>query len=469
MRKIDLTKDPILPSLAGLALPIMATSLIQMAYNLIDMLWIGRIGSAAVAAIGAAGMYMWLSNGLATLAKMGGQVKVAHALGAKREEEAAEYAQSALQLSLIFGIGFGLISVVAATPMISFFKLNSAAVIADAEIYLQITCGGVVFSFLNQVFTGILTAMGNSRVTFVATTIGLVFNIVLDPALIFGLGPLPAMGVVGAALATVFSQVIVTAIFVVIAYKDHVVLRKIHLLKSFHKESMAQIIRIGFPIGVQSMFFTAISMIIARMVAGFGDAAVAVQKVGSQIESISWMTAEGFGAAVSAFMAQNLGAGSKERIIKGYRVAIGLEIVWGILCTVLLIVFPDYIFKIFITEKEILPMGVDYLKILGVAQFFMCIELTTAGAFTGLGKTIPPSITSIVLSAVRIPIASVLVAGGMGLNGIWWSITISCILKGIVMFVWFLYYLKHDFKRYFPSDVQKTLVDKSVREFYNYT
>ena len=455
MRKIDLTKGPILPSLAGLALPIMATSLIQMAYNLIDMLWIGRIGSAAVAAIGAAGMYMWLSNGLATLAKMGGQVKVAHALGGKREEEAAEYAQSALQLSLIFGIGFGLISVVAATPMISFFKLNSAAVIADAEIYLQITCGGVVFSFLNQVFTGVLTAMGNSRVTFVATTIGLVFNIVLDPALIFGLGPLPAMGVVGAALATVFSQVIVTAIFVVIAYKDHVVFRKIHLLKSFHKESMAQIIRIGFPIGVQSMFFTAISMIIARMVAGFGDAAVAVQKVGSQIESISWMTAEGFGAAVSAFMAQNLGAGSKERIIKGYRVAIGLEIVWGILCTVLLIVFPDYIFKIFITEKEILPMGVDYLKILGVAQFFMCIELTTAGAFTGLGKTIPPSITSIVLSAVRIPIASVLVAAGMGLNGIWWSITIYCILKGIVMFVWFLYYLKHDFKRYFPSDVQK--------------
>ena len=187
MRKIDLTKDPILPSLAGLALPIMATSLIQMAYNLIDMLWIGRIGSAAVAAIGAAGMYMWLSNGLATLAKVGGQVKVAHALGAKREEEAAEYAQSALQLSLIFGIGFGLISVVAETPMISFFKLNSAAVIADAEIYLQITCGGVVFSFLNQVFTGVLTAMGNSRVTFVATTIGLVFNIVLDPALIFGL------------------------------------------------------------------------------------------------------------------------------------------------------------------------------------------------------------------------------------------------------------------------------------------
>ncbi len=455
MRKIDLTKDPILPSLAGLALPIMATSLIQMAYNLIDMLWIGRIGSVAVAAIGAAGMYMWLSNGLATLAKMGGQVKVAHALGAKREEEAAEYAQSALQLSLIFGIGFGLISVVAATPMISFFKLNSAAVIADAEIYLQITCGGVVFSFLNQVFTGVLTAMGNSRVTFVATTIGLVFNIVLDPALIFGLGPLPVMGVVGAALATVFSQVIVTAIFVVIAYKDHVVFRKIHLLKSFHKESMAQIIRIGFPIGVQSMFFTAISMIIARMVAGFGDAAVAVQKVGSQIESISWMTAEGFGAAVSAFMAQNLGAGSKERIIKGYRVAIGLEIVWGILCTVLLIVFPDYIFKIFITEKEILPMGVDYLKILGVAQFFMCIELTTAGAFTGLGKTIPPSITSIVLSAVRIPIASMLVAGGMGLNGIWWSITISCILKGIVMFVWFLYYLKHDFKRYFSSGMQK--------------
>ena len=90
-KNIDLVSSPVLPSLTKLALPIMATSLIQMAYNLTDMLWIGRMGSSAVASVGAAGMYMWLSNGLAALPKMGGQVNTGHALGAGRHVEAASF------------------------------------------------------------------------------------------------------------------------------------------------------------------------------------------------------------------------------------------------------------------------------------------------------------------------------------------------------------------------------------------
>ena len=95
-KKIDMLNGPVLPSLTRLALPIMATSLIQMAYNLTDMIWIGRIGSNAVAAVGAAGMFMWLSNGLAALPKMGGQVNAGHSLGAGRTEEAARYTLNAL-------------------------------------------------------------------------------------------------------------------------------------------------------------------------------------------------------------------------------------------------------------------------------------------------------------------------------------------------------------------------------------
>ena len=92
-RNIDLLHEPILPALTRLALPIMATSLVQMAYNLTDMAWIGLVGADAVAAVGSAGMYTWFSQGVSNLAKMGGQVKVAHALGRGSEKEAAEYAQ----------------------------------------------------------------------------------------------------------------------------------------------------------------------------------------------------------------------------------------------------------------------------------------------------------------------------------------------------------------------------------------
>ena len=189
-------------------------------------------------------------------------------------------------------------------------------------------------------------------------------------------------------------------------------------------------------------------MMIARMVAGYGDAAVAVQKVGSQIESISWMTADGFAAAVNSFLAQNHGAGKPDRIRKGYRSAMGVVLIWGVLCTVLLIFFPEPIFRLFITEQDVIPMGVDYLVILGVSQLFMSVEITTAGAFAGLGKTLPPSLSSTILTAARIPLAWVLVQTPLGLNGIWWSITISSIFKGIVLFLWFRSFLDRELGKF---------------------
>ena len=436
-KNVDLLNGPVLPSLTRLAVPIMATSLIQTAYNLTDMLWIGRMGSNAVAAVVAAGMYMWLSNGLSALPKMGGQVNTGHALGAGRQEDAAAYAAAALQLTILFGLLFGFCSVIFSGPLIGFFNLNDPQVILDAEVYLRITCGGVIFSFLNQAFTGIFTAAGNSRNSFVATLTGLVLNMVFDPVLIFGLGPFPAMGVMGAAIATVFAQAVVTVVFLFYAMRDTVVFSGVKILKNPGKEYFTGVLKIGFPTAIQSMIFTGISMVIARMVAGYGDAAVAVQKVGSQIESISWMTADGFAAAVNSFLAQNYGARKKERIRKGYGSAMGVVLLWGLFCTLLLILCPEPVFRLFISERDVIPMGVDYLVILGVSQLFMSVEITTAGAFAGLGKTLPPSVSSIVLTAARIPMAALLVKTPLGLNGIWWSITISSILKGIVLFIWF--------------------------------
>lgn len=435
--RINLLEGKILPALSALALPIMATSLIQMAYNLIDMIWIGKIGASAVASVGAAGMFMWLSNGLATLAKMGGQIKVGHALGAQKKEDAASYAQSSIQMGIVFAIDFGILSVVFADEMIGFFQLNSAQVIQDAKLYLMITCGLVIFSFMNQIFTGILTAMGNSRTSFIATGIGLVLNIVLDPLFIFGFGVIPPMGVAGAAIATVLAQLVVMLLFLYTILRDTVLFCDVHILHSYSSQHTREIFRIGLPSAVQSMLFSGISMVIARLIAGWGDAAVAVQKVGSQIESISWMTAEGYAAALNSFVAQNHGAKNTDRIWEGYRLSMIVMLSWGVFCSLVLIVFPQLIFQVFIQEAEVLPMGVDYLRILGVSQLFMCMEITTAGAFSGLGKTLPPSIVSITLTGARIPMA-ILLGRWLGLNGVWWAITISSIGKGIVLLGWFL-------------------------------
>lgn len=446
-QNVNLVEGSIVKGLSKLAFPIMGTSLIQMAYNLTDMIWIGRVSSNAVAAVGAAGMYLWLANGIAAVPRTGGQVKAAHALGAEDQEQAAAYGKAAIHMGLVMIVLCTAIYLIFNKGLIGFFRLNHESVVRDARAYLVIVGAGLVFSFMNQIFTGLFTAMGNSIVTFRSTVVGLVANIVLDPVFIFGAGPVPVLGVAGAAIATVLAQAIVFLMFLAAIRKDRSLFGRIRLMTGSKKEDWAEIGKIGIPVAAQNIIFSSLSMIIARIIAGWGDAAVAVQKVGSQIESISWMTADGFATAVNAFIAQNHGARKKERIRKGYRTAMGLMALWGVITTFVLIVFPEVIFRIFITEKAILPMGVSYLRILGVSQLFMCMEITTSGAFQGLGKPMAPAVVGIVGNASRIPMALLLSATALGLNGVWWSISISSILKGIVVPVWFLFVLRDFMKK----------------------
>ncbi len=436
---VNLLTGSITGALTKLALPIMLTSFLQMAYNLIDMIWIGRVGSDAVAAVGVGSMFAWFASGVIMIAKIGGQVKVGQCLGARQENQAAKYAKVALQCAVVWGIALGMICIVFRNAFVGFFMLENQQIVKDAESYLMVTCGCIVFYFMNQILTGIWTALGNSRITLIATLVGLSINIVLDPVLIFGVGPFPKWGVFGAAVATVFAQIIVFLIFCIVSMKEQVLFAKIREPFQFEMIEGKQIIRIGFPAGVQSMFFTTISMIIARMITGFGDAAIAVQKVGTQVESISWMTAEGFGTAVNAFTAQNYGANQEGRVNKGYKTAMVIMTIWGLLTSLALIIFPGPIFRIFIQEADVLSLGIDYLRIVGYSQLFMCIELATAGAFQGLGRTMPPSIIGIACVALRIPLAYVLCRTPLGLNGIWWAITLSAIAKGVVLPIWFIY------------------------------
>lgn len=441
-QRVDLLEGPIAGTLAKLAFPVMGTAFIQMGYNLVDMIWIGRLGSGAVAAVGAAGMFLWLANGVTTIPRTGGQVTVGQNLGAGRPQDAALFARGALQMGAALGLLFGLICLVLNGPLIAFFRLNSPQVIRDARVYLMITSGLVVFSFLDQVLGGILTAMGNTVTTFRVTTLGLLINFILDPLLIFGAGPVPSMGVAGAAIATVFAQVIVFVLYLAAVWREPVIFRQLSLSRPAGKNCWGRIFRIGFPPAVQDSLFSAISMVIARIVADWGDGAVAAQKVGSQIESISWMTAGGFSTAVNAFVAQNFGAGRRERIGRGFGTAVAIMGLWGLLTSFLLIAFPEFFFRIFLSEEDVIPIGVDYLRIIGVAQLFMCLEGAATGAFQGMGRTIPPSVTGIVFNTLRIPVAILLSATALGLSGVWWTLTLSCILKGSVLPVWFLIVLR---------------------------
>ena len=168
------------------------------------------------------------------------------------------------------------------------------------------------------------------------------------------------------------------------------------------------------------------------------------QKVGSQIESISWLTAGGFSTALSAFVGQNYGAEEWDRIHEGYRKGMFIVGVIGVFATCLLIFGARPIFRLFIpNDEEAIREGIIYLRILGLSQLFMTIEIATGGAFNGLGKTIPPSVVGIVFNGLRIP-ASIILSShtSLGLKGVWWSISMSSVFKGIVLTIWFITILK---------------------------
>ena len=374
------------------------------------------------------------------MARTGGQVKTAHCLGAGENDSAAQYARGALQLGILFAVLYGLVSLFGASRLIGFFKLNSPEVIAQAEWYVRIACGLVIFSYLNAILTGLLTAAGNSRTPFIVNVAGLVFNVVLDPVLIFGIGPFPELGVSGAAAATVTAQALVSLLFFKAVLREKVLFPHLRIWVLVPVKVWREIVRIGVPSAVQNLIYAGISMILTRLITGWGDLAVAAQRVGSQIESVSWMVGDGFSAAVNAFLGQNYGAKRYDRVRRGYFCAIAMTAAWGLCTTFLLIGMARPLFSIFLQEEEVMALGVNYLRIVGLSQMFMMVEQTSIGAFSGLGRTLYPSIVSVTFTSARIPVA-VLLSSVMGLSGIWWALSISSMVKGCILFVSFVVFL----------------------------
>lgn len=432
----NLTEGPILRVLTKLALPIMASAFLSTAYSITDMAWVGMLGSEAVAGIGVGGMYMWLSSGLATLAKTGGQVNVAQAIGRGNREDSRNYANAAVQLGIIFGIIFGLICLVFTKSLIGFFELDGAYAIESGIIYLKITGGMVIFSYLGIILTGIYTAQGDSKTPLKANFCGLVLNMILDPLLILGVGPFPRLEAAGAAVATVVAQVVVTSLLIVFLKSKKTqenVLKEIKILTKLKKQYLNQVVRIGGPIALQSMLYCGISMILSKFVTVFGDGAMATQRVGGQVEAISWNTADGFASAMNSFAAQNYGAGKMDRVKKGYKVSAITVGIWGLIVTAVFMLFPAQLSSMFFYESEVINLCAHYFFIIGVGEAFMCVELMAVGALSGLGQTKVCSIISIILTGMRIPLAYILSNTVLGLDGIWWALTISSISKGIAL------------------------------------
>lgn len=446
----NLTEGKIFSTLIRLALPLMGTSFLQMAYTLMAMSWVGRLGTVShpeiatksEAAIGAIGMLLWLTSSVAYLAMIGSEVAVGQSIGAKKMKRAAIYASHSTTTSIVISVVWVSTLFIFANPILSFFKL-SADITADAVLYLRILTVCLPFQFLSYNFAGIYNGAGRSTVPFKNYAAGLVLNMILDPILMFGMG----LGLHGAAIGTVIAQLFVFSLFFYQIKYGNRILGDFSFFIKPKAIYLKRIIFLGTPVSIMNSLYAIINMNLARVASIHGGhLGMMAQTTGGQIEAITWNTSQGFSTALSAFVAQNYAANKLERGKKAYIYTIRVMLTLGIFVSIAFVLFGAQIFGIIVPEENAMRAGAEYLFVMGLVQIFMMLELTTQGMFNGIGRTVEPAVISITFNALRIPLAYYL-ASQMGIVGVWWAIAISTVCKGIILPVWFTVVYKRVQKR----------------------
>lgn len=425
----NLTQGKIYKQLINLALPLMATGFIQMAYTLTDMAWVGRLGSRELAAIGAVGIVIWITCSLALIGKTAAEISIAQSIGSNDLGKAKRYASHAVTISALLSFVLSLMLIIYAPFIVSFYQLE-ADIAVMAVNYLQIVAFGIPAYYLSYTFSGIYNGTGRTTIPFYLMSSGLVCNIILDPIMIFGIGGFEGLGTQGAALATLIAEIIVFVLFVWQMKRRNGILDRFSYFVRLKKEYVLRIFKLGTPIALMNGFFAVINFFIARIASEYGGyLGVMSQTTGSQIEGITFVASQGFSVALATFVAQNYAAGNTERAKKAYRYILTTLLSLGVIITIAFMTIGEQIFGLFVPEPAAKAAGGEYLYIMAFCQIFMMLETTTLGMWNGYGKTLPPAVISVVFNFARIPLA-LWFAPIMGVSGVWLSITISAILKG---------------------------------------
>lgn len=429
----NLTEGPILRQLFALAMPIMATSFIQMAYSLTDMAWVGRLGSEAIAAVGSVGLLTWMTTSLSLLNKVGSEVSVGQAIGMKDDNAIRCFSTHNITLSFFISVVWGAMLFAFAVPIIHIYELE-AHISHNAVNYLRIVSTAFPFVFMSAAFTGIFNAAGRSKIPFSINGIGLFINMILDPLFIFVFD----WKTEGAAWATWIAQACVFTLFVHQLKFKRILWDNFCFFGKLKKLYVTKIAKIGLPVATLNVLFAFVNMFLGRTASTVGGhIGLMAMTTSGQIEAITWNTSQGFSTALSAFVAQNYAAKKVERVMKALKSTLFMTLIFGTLCTFLFIFYGNNIFAIFVPEKEAYEAGGLALRIDGYSQLFMMLEITLQGVFYGIGRSIPPAIISISCNYLRIPMALWFVSLGWGLPGIWWTICLTSILKGMIILFWF--------------------------------
>ncbi|MBI2853243.1 MAG: MATE family efflux transporter [Chloroflexi bacterium] len=434
----DWTKGSILGNLLGLSWPIMISQSMNMFGPTIDMFWMGRLGSSAMAGVGVASMIVMVVNAIKQGIFTGTRAMIARSIGAGDEESANLVAQQALVVTVVISIVLAGIGIFLSEDILRLFGV-APDVLSIGAAYIRIQFLGSITMSLRMLSESAMQASGDSISPMRIALIFRFVHVVLDPFLIFGWWIFPRMEASGAALTNIISQGLGGTIGLWFLFGGQTRLRLTLRNFRFDWNMIYRMVRVGLPASVNGMERTFANLILMKFVVPFGTAAVAAHSLQDRADQFVRLPVQGFGQATGVLAGQNLGAKQPDRAAKTAWLSIGIASGFMVIASVLIWFWAEYLVLIFNNEPELVKIAATFMRIEIVSYLLFGFNMVLMNTLNGLGDTMVPMITTLAtMWLVQVPLAYLLSQqSGIGVYGVRWAIVTAMVMRALIFTAYF--------------------------------
>ncbi len=436
--KRDWTQGSITRNLFSLSWPMIVSNSLNILGPAVDMIWVGKLGSDSIAAVGVAGTVVMLVSALLVGVFTGLRSMVARYIGERDNERAIHVVRQALVTSAAFAFILAVIGIFLAGPMLSLMGLEPD-IVRLGENYLRIQFVGMAAITFRMLTDGSMQAAGDTHTPMRLAVIFRFVHLVLCPFMVFGWWWFPRLGIEGAAITGVLSQSLGTILGMWILMSGRSRLRLTFSGFRIDFYVIRQLLKIGIPASIMMLQMQLGQVILMGVVVPFGNLAVAAFSLCLRIDMIIIMPLLGLGMSAGVLVGQNLGARQPQRAEKSGWIALGLSQVIMVGVSLILLVWAEGVVRVFNSEPEMVEVTSMFIRISVVAYLMISFMAVLQQCISGAGDTVPPMIISFVsIWVLQIPLALILPhVGGLGVYGIRWAMVASAALGMIAYTLYF--------------------------------
>ncbi|WP_294404198.1 MATE family efflux transporter [uncultured Clostridium sp.] len=424
----------ILPLLITMSVPPMVSMMIQSLYNIVDSIFVAQIGEKALTAVSLVFPLQNIVLALAIGFGVGLNSTISISLGANDNDKVNEAVSHGIVLSLVHWIIFIMVGIFLTKPFLRMFTSDEEIFNWGYQYAVIVMCfsAGV---FYQLVLEKMYQALGNMIIPMAIQIAGCIINIVLDPVFIFGMFGMPAMGVLGAAIATVIGQISAFILYIIIFRRNNNGI-KISIKKfRFDRDMVKKLYSVGLPSSVMMAVPSVLVGVLNGILINLSQSAVAFIGIYFKLQTFVYMPANGLLQGMRPIVGYNYGAREKERMFKAIKASIFIAVIIMAIGTFVLMIFPSSVLNMFNAESELMTVGISALKIISTGFIFSAIPVVFSGVFEGLGDGMRSLIITLLRQLIIIVPAAILLSKVFGIYGVWISFPLSEIAAMVISII----------------------------------